>query len=97
MKRLFSALRGGTSTGPVAEALKEADQWWKDVRASDVVAANCFARTMLDHGHKLLTAEALRTAQGGKAAAAAKAVAGPAAAATAQTIVANSAARQVVA
>ena len=94
MKRLFAALRGGTSTGPVADtwALNEARQWWNDVRKSDAVAANCFAHTMLDHGHKLLTAEAL-----GKAANAAKAAASPAAAATAQTIVDSSAARQVAA
>ena len=98
MKRTFAALRGGeSSSGSTAEAVDDAKQWWEAELASDGVAANCFARTMLDHGHKLLTAEALRPAQGSKAAAAAKAVAGPAAAATAQTIVAISAARRLAA
>ena len=98
MKRTFAALRGGeSSSGSTAEAVYDAKQWWEAELASDGVAANCFARTMLDHGHKLLTAEALRPAQGSKAAAAAKAVAGPAAAATAQTIVAISAARRLAA
>ena len=98
MKRTFAALRGGeSSSGSTAEAVYDAEQWWEAELASDGVAANCFARTMLDHGHKLLTAEALRPAQGSKAAAAAKAVAGPAAAATAQTIVAISAARRLAA
>ena len=98
MKRTFAALRGcESSSGSTAEAVDDAKQWWEAELASDGVAANCFARTMLDHGHKLLTAEALRPAQGSKAAAAAKAVAGPAAAATAQTIVAISAARRLAA
>ena len=97
MKRLFSAMRGGASTVPVANAIDEARQWWCDWRRTDGVAANCFARTVLDQAHKLLASEALRTAHGGKAAAVAKAVASPAAAATAQTIVSNHAARQAVA
>ena len=61
MKRLFAALRGGTSTGPVADtwALNEARQWWNDARTSDAVAANCFARTMLDHGHNRVNPIAL--------------------------------------